>query len=131
MRELLPEGWPRPRGYSNGLAARGEQIFVAGQVGWDKDGQFHSDQLAQQVRAALENVVSVLKAGQAGPEHMTRMTWYVTDIDEYRNDLKGVGEAYREVIGPHYPVMTLVEVGALVEREAKVEIEVTAVVPDE
>ena len=131
MRQLLPEGWPRPRGYSNGVVARGELVFVAGQVGWDADGAFQSDLLADQVRTALANVVAVLEAGAARPEHIVRMTWYVTDIEEYRNDLAGVGSAYRDVIGAHYPVMTLVEVGALVEPQAKVEIEVTAVVPDE
>ncbi len=131
MRHLLPAGWPRPSGYSNGIAARGELVFVAGQVGWDASGVFHSDGLVEQARVALSNVVAVLESGGAGPQHIVRMTWYVTNIDEYRENLKGVGEAYQDQIGAYYPTMSLVEVRSLVEKEAKVEIEVTAVIADE
>lgn len=131
MKTVLPAGWRRPRGYSNGIQARGELIFLAGQVGWDAQGRFSSDQLVGQVRQALENVVSVLKAAGAGPQHIVRMTWYVTEIEEYRSGLEALGQVYRDVIGSHYPAMTLLEVGALAEPEAKVEIEVTAVLEDD
>ena len=130
MKILQPSGWPQPRGYSNGISTRGRQIFVAGMVGWDDQGRFPNADFATQARQALANIVAVLAADGARPEHITRMTWYVTSKREYLASAKALGAAYREVIGRHYPVMTAVEVGALMEDEAKVEIEVTAVVPD-
>jgi enamine deaminase RidA (YjgF/YER057c/UK114 family) len=131
MKILQPPGWPPPRGFSNGVAARGRQVYVAGQVGWDAGGAFRTDDFAGQVRQALANVVAVLAEGGAKPEHIVRMTWYVTSKAEYLAAGKAVGAAYREVIGRHYPPMTAVEVSALIEDRAKVEIEVTAVVPDQ
>ena len=127
---LLPPGWPRPRGYSNGVAVRGRQVFVAGMIGWDAQGQFHTDDFAGQVRQALQNIVDVLAEADARPEHIVRMTWYVTDKREYLAAGKAVGQAYRELIGSYNAVMTAVQVSALIEDRAKVEIEVTAVVPD-
>ena len=127
---LDPEGWPRPKGYSNGVAASGRMIFVAGQIGWNPTtGEFESDDLVEQVRQALRNVVAVLATGGTGPEHIVRMTWYVLDRGEYLARGRDIGQAYRDVIGRHYPTMTAVEVSALIEARAKVEIEVTAVVP--
>lgn len=126
---LLPEGWPRPKGYANGISAQGRLVFVAGMVGWDAQGVFHSDDFAAQTRQALLNVLAVLREAGAGPEHMARMTWYVTSKAEYLGALREVGQAYREVMGAHYPAMAAVEVSALMEDRAKVEIEVTAVVP--
>jgi len=127
---LLPEGWPRPRGYANGVSAQGRQVYVAGMVGWNADAQFESDDLVDQVRQALRNVRSVLDAAGARPEHMVRMTWYVTDRADYLARGRDIGVAYREVMGPHYDVaMSAVEVSALMESRAKVEIEVTAVLP--
>ena len=130
MKILLPEGWPRPRGYSNGVSVRGQQIFVAGMIGWDAQGVFHSDDLADQVRQALLNVVAVLAEGGARPEHITRMTWYLTDKREYLAAARSIGAAFREIIGSYNAVMTAVQVVALIEDRAKVEIEVTAVIPD-
>ncbi|APW39210.1 enamine deaminase RidA [Rhodoferax koreense] len=127
---LQPPGWPRPRGYSNGVTARGRMVFVAGMVGWDAEGKFAPGGMAGQVRQALENVVAVLKAGDAKPEHIVRMTWYVTNKHEYVAAYPEIGVAFRELIGSFNAVMTAVEVSALIEDEAKVEIEVTAVVPD-
>ena len=127
---LQPKGWQQPRGYSNGVAARGRLVFVAGMVGWDAECRFQTDDFADQARQALANVVAVLAEGGAKPEHITRMTWYVTSKREYLASGKAVGAAYRELIGRHYPAMTAVEVSALIEDRAKVEIEVTAVVPD-
>lgn len=127
---LLPAGWRRPKGYANGVAAQGRQIFVAGQIGWDAEERFHSDDFGQQARQALANVVAVLAAGGARPEHITRMTWYVTDKREYLAALPAVGAAFRELIGQFSIAMTAVQVVALIEDRAKVEIEVTAVVPD-
>jgi enamine deaminase RidA (YjgF/YER057c/UK114 family) len=126
---LLPEGWPRPKGYANGVAAGGRQIFVAGMIGWDAQGVFHSDDFAAQVRQALANIVAVLDAGGAKPHHITRMTWYVTSKREYLQALPAVGAAFRELIGHYDIAMTAVQVAALIEDRAKVEIEVTAVVP--
>jgi enamine deaminase RidA (YjgF/YER057c/UK114 family) len=131
MNVLLPPGWPRPRGYANGVSARGRMVFVAGMIGWDEHGVFHTDDLAGQVRQALQNVVAVLTEGGARPEHIVRMTWYVTDKQAYVAAYPEIGRAYRELIGCYNAVMTAVEVSALVEDRAKVEIEVTAVVPDE
>ena len=130
MNVLLPPGWPRPRGYANGVSARGRMVFVAGMIGWDAQGVFHTDDLAGQVRQALANVVAVLGEGGARPEHIVRMTWYVTDRRAYVAAYPEIGRAYRELIGCYNAVMTAVEVSALVEDRALVEIEVTAVVPD-
>jgi enamine deaminase RidA (YjgF/YER057c/UK114 family) len=130
MRILQPPNWSRPRGYSNGIVARGQQVFVAGQVGWDGQCQFQTSDLSGQVRQALENVVAVLAQAGARPEHIVRMTWYVVDKREYVAAFRSIGEVYREVIGSHYPVMTALQVPALIEDQAKVEIEVTAVIPD-
>ncbi len=126
---LQPKGWPRPKGYSNGIAAQGRQIFIAGQVGWDAEGRFASHQLAGQLRQALQNVMTVLAEADGKPEHIVRLTWYVTSRDEYRAQLPEIGEAYRAVMGKHFPAMSVVQVAALMEAEAKVEIEATAVVP--
>jgi len=130
MQVLLPEGWPRPKGYANGVAARGTQVFIAGMIGWDAQGVFHSDDFAEQTRQALQNIVDVLREAGGQPEHIVRMTWYVTDKREYLAAYKNIGKAYRELMGRHYPAMTAVEVTALVEDDAKVEIEATAVIPD-
>jgi enamine deaminase RidA (YjgF/YER057c/UK114 family) len=126
---LQPAEWPRPRGYSNGIVASGRQIFVAGQVGWDAQCRFNSERLADQVRQALENICTVLAQAQAGPQHIVRLTWYVTSRDEYYAQLADVGAAYRAVMGKNYPAMSVVQVVALMEARAKVEIEATAVVP--
>jgi enamine deaminase RidA (YjgF/YER057c/UK114 family) len=128
---LQPAGWTPPRGYSNGVAATGRQVFVAGMVGWDAQCRFASDDFVAQTRQALANIVAVLTEAGARPEHITRMTWYVTSKREYLDAGKALGAAYREIIGRHFPAMTAVEVGALMEDRAKVEIEVTAVVPAE
>jgi enamine deaminase RidA (YjgF/YER057c/UK114 family) len=129
METLQPPGWPRPRGYANGIAAEGRLVFVAGQIGWDETGSFPADDLAGQVRQTLRNVVAVLAEAGAGPEHVARMTWYVTDRDAYLADPAGIGQAYRDVMGRHFPAMAVVVVAALLEPSAKVEIEATAVVP--
>jgi enamine deaminase RidA (YjgF/YER057c/UK114 family) len=130
-RILQPAGWPRPKGYSNGVAARGRQLYIAGQIGWDAEGRIRSPQLAPQVRRALENVVAVLAEAGGRPEHLVRLTWYVTSRDDYHAELAEIGAAYRAVIGRHYPAMSVVQVVALMEADAKVEIEATAVIPDE
>jgi enamine deaminase RidA (YjgF/YER057c/UK114 family) len=127
---LLPEGWPRPKGYANGVAASGRQLFIAGMIGWDSQGIFHSDDFAAQSRQALIHIVAVLAAGGAKPQHITRMTWYVTDKREYLHALPAIGAAFRELIGHYDIAMTAVQVAALIEDRAKVEIEVTAVVPE-
>jgi enamine deaminase RidA (YjgF/YER057c/UK114 family) len=127
---LKPAGWPRPSGYSNGIAAKGRQIFVAGQVGWNAECRFTSDRLADQVRQALQNVCAVLSEAKAGPQHIVRLTWFITSREEYLSDLASIGAAYREVMGKHFPVMSVVQVVALIEARAKVEIEATAVVPE-
>lgn len=126
---LLPAGWPAPKGYANGIKARGELVFVAGQIGWDTHGRFALGFIAQ-VRKALQNIVAVLATAGAGPEHVVRLTWYVIDMAEYRASLTALGTAYRDVMGRNFPTMTLVEVKSLAEPEALVEIEATAVVPD-
>ncbi len=128
MRALQPPGWPRPRGYANGIEASGRLVFVAGQIGWDQTGAFPSADLAGQVRQTLSNVVAVLAEAGAGPEHVVRLTWYVTDRDEYLATPKEIGAAYREIMGRHFPAMAVVVVAGLVEEQAKVEIEATAVV---
>ena len=128
-REILqPAGWARPRGYANGIAAQGRQVFVAGQIGWDAEQRFASDGFAAQVRQALANVVAVLACAGAKPEHLVRMTWYVTSRDEYNAALAEVGAAWRELIGRNFPAMSVVVVAGLLEPRAKVEIEATAVV---
>jgi enamine deaminase RidA (YjgF/YER057c/UK114 family) len=127
---LQPPDWIRARGYSNGVVASGRTVCVSGMIGWDGQAQFHTDDFAGQVRQALQNIVEVLKEANAKPEHIVRMTWYVIDKKEYVAAYKEVGEAYRDVIGRHYPSMTAVQVAGLIEDRAKVEIEVTAIVPD-
>ncbi len=127
---LQPEGWAKPVGYANGVAARGRQIFVGGQIGWNGQQEFETDDFVGQVRQTLENVVAILAAANADPEHITSMTWYFTDKAEYLANLKGIGQAYREVIGRHFPAMAAVQVVALIEDRAKVEIQAIAVVPD-
>ena len=129
MTALLPPGWPRPRGYANGVSASGRMVFVAGMIGWDADGRFAGDDIATQSRQALANVVAVLAQGGAEPRHLVRMTWYVTDKREYLDSLKELGAVYKATIGRHYPAMALVQVVALVEDRARVEIEATAVIP--
>ena len=130
MKFLQPPGWATPKGYANGVAARGTLVFVGGQIGWNGDQQFESDDFIAQTKQALQNVHAVMACAGAGPEHMVRMTWYITDRDEYNARLRELGGVYREVMGKHFPAMTCVEVSRLVEPRAKVEIEVTAVVPD-
>lgn len=130
MEFLQPPGWARPRGYSNGVAASGRLVCVSGMIGWDAQGVFHTDDFAGQVRQALDNVVAVLAEANARPEHIVRMTWYVVDKREYLEAAREVGAAYRALIGSHYPAMSAVQVGALIEDRARVEIEVTAIVPD-
>jgi len=127
-RTLLPAGWPRPKGYANGVAtAGGETIYTAGMVGWDADGNFPGRDFVKQVRATLENILCVLREAGAGPEHLVRMTWYITDRQAYLDNLEGIGAAYREVIGRNFPAMAVVQVVALMEAEAMVEIEAIAV----
>jgi enamine deaminase RidA (YjgF/YER057c/UK114 family) len=130
MKLLQPAGWAEPKGYANGVMARGAMIFVGGQIGWNAHQQFESDDFIAQTRQALQNILAVLQAGGAGPEHMVRMTWYVVDRVEYIARLKELGAAYREVMGKNFPAMSCVEVSALVEERARIEIEVTAVLPD-
>ena len=130
MTTLQPDGWAPAKGYANGIAARGTQIFVGGQIGWNAEQQFESDDFIAQTAQALRNIVAVLAVAGAGPEHMVRMTWYITDRIEYNARLKELGSVYREVMGRNFPAMTCVQVAALVEARAKVEIEVTAVLPD-
>jgi enamine deaminase RidA (YjgF/YER057c/UK114 family) len=129
MQFLHPKGWAAAKGFSNGIAAEGRQVFVAGQVGWNAGQQFESDDFVAQVEQALRNIVAVLAEAGAAPGHIVRLTWYVTSKAEYVGRLKEVGAAYRRVLGRHFPAMTLVQVVALVEDRAKVEIEATAVVP--
>ena len=130
MTILQPKGWAPAKGYANGIAARGTQIFVGGQIGWNAQQQFESDDFIAQTAQALRNIAAVLAEAGAGPQHMVRMTWYITDRVEYNARLKELGTVYREVMGRNFPAMTCVQVAALVEARAKVEIEVTAVVPD-
>ena len=126
---LQPDGWAAPRGFSNGVVATGRQLYVAGQIGWDAQQRLVPGGLVPQVRQALENIVTVLATGGARPEHLVRLTWYLTDRAAYLAAAKEIGTVYREVIGRHYPAMTAVEVSALMEAEAVVEIEATAVIP--
>lgn len=127
---LLPAGWPRPKGYANGVAARGRMVFIAGMIGWDAQGVFHTDDFAAQARQALQHIVDVLAEAGGRPEHIVRMTWYVTDKREYLAAGREVGRAFRDLIGAYNAAMTAVEVRALMEDRAKVEIEATAVIPD-
>jgi enamine deaminase RidA (YjgF/YER057c/UK114 family) len=127
VRRLQPPGWPQPRGYANGIEASGRLVFVGGQIGWDANGAFAGD-LPGQVRQALENIVAVLAEAEAGPEHVARLTWFITDRSGYLAQQKEIGAAYRAVMGRHFPAMAVVEVVALMETEALVEIEATAVV---
>ncbi|MGE4244118.1 RidA family protein [Ramlibacter sp.] len=127
---ILPEGWPRPKGYANGVLARGRSLHIAGMIGWDAQQQFHSDDFGAQARQALANIAEVLKAAGGAPEHIVRMTWYVTDKREYLAASREIGKAFREIIGCYDIAMTAVEVKALIEDRAKVEIEATAVLPD-
>jgi enamine deaminase RidA (YjgF/YER057c/UK114 family) len=125
---LQPPGWPQPKGYANGIKAKGEFVFVGGMVGWDKNEKFPKGFVAQG-KQALENIVAVLAEGGARPEHVVRLTWYVLDMDEYLAARRELGAAYRAVLGEHYPAMALVQVGRLFEPEARLEIEATAVIP--
>ena len=126
---IQPAGWPRPRGYANAVLAEGRMLFIAGQIGWDVQGRFASDDFVAQARQALSNVLTVLEAAGGRPQHLVRMTWYVTDRREYQRHAKELGAAYRELLGAVYPAMTAVEVSALIEEQARVEIECTAVLP--
>jgi enamine deaminase RidA (YjgF/YER057c/UK114 family) len=131
MKVLQPPGWPRPRGYANGVAARGRLVFVAGQVGWNaRDERFETADLVGQARQALRNVLAVLAEAGAGPEHVCRMTWYLADRDEYLSRIRDIGVAYREIMGKSFPAMTAVQVAGFVEPGARLEIEATAVVPE-
>ena len=130
MKLLQPAEWLPPKGYANGIAAKGTLVFVGGQIGWNGQQQFETDDFIAQTRQALINIVAVLHEASAGPEHMVRMTWYIVDRDEYAARLKELGAVYREVVGRNFPTMSCVEVSRLMEARAKVEIEVTAVVPD-
>lgn len=127
---LAPAGWSMPKGYSNGISARGETIFIAGQIGWNKDCEFASDDFVEQSAQALQNIVDILAEADAGPEHITRMTWYLTDKQEYMARGAELGKVYRAIIGKNFPAMTAVQVTALMEDRAQIEIEVTAVKPD-
>lgn len=130
MKSLLPPGWPQPKGYSNGTAARGRIIVTAGVVGWDEQEHFVSNTLTGQFAQVLRNILAILACDGAGPENIARLTCYVTSIEEYLASLSEIGAAWKEIIGPHYPAMALVEVVRLVEPAAKIEIEATAVVPE-
>ena len=127
---LQPEGWVQPKGYSNGMAASGRQVYVGGQIGWNAQCEFETDDFVGQVRQTLENVVAVVRAAGGEPRHITTMTWYFTDKQEYLGNLRGIGQAYRDIIGRHYPAMAAMQVVALVEDRAKIEIQATAVVPE-
>ena len=129
MEILLPEGWARPKGYSNGIAAEGRMVFVAGQIGWNAREEFESLDFVQQLDQALLNTLAVLAEAGAGAEHIVRMTWYITSKAEYLDEIKAAGAVYRARMGKHYPAMSVVEVTALMEDEAKIEVESTAVVP--
>jgi enamine deaminase RidA (YjgF/YER057c/UK114 family) len=129
MKALLPPGWPRPKGYANGMSATGRLIVTAGVVGWNEREEFETDELAGQFRQILVNTLAILAEDGAGPEHIVRMTWYVTDLDAYRNSLAEIGTAYRDLIGKNFPAMAVVGVTGLVEPKAKIEIETLAMVP--
>lgn len=129
-RLLQPSGWPRPRGYANGVSAQGRMVFVAGQIGWDEQGRLAGEDLVSQARQALRNIATILAEDGGRPEHLVRLTWFIVDRDEYLASAGALGEAYRGVVGAHYPAMSVVEVTALMEAGAVVEIEATAVIPD-
>jgi enamine deaminase RidA (YjgF/YER057c/UK114 family) len=129
MKILQPPGWARAKGFSNGIAAKGTLVFIAGQIGWDAQQQWRERGFAGQFRQALENIIAVLKEANGKPEHLVRLTWYVIDRNEYMASIKEVGAAYRELMGKHYPTMAVVQVAGLVEPEARLEIEATAVLP--
>lgn len=126
---INPDGWPRPSGYSNGIVAEGRYLAISGQIGWNERTELVGSEFLEQARQALRNVVAVLRAAGGAPEHLVRLTWYITDKNEYRQNLRALGESYREIVGAHYPAMSLVQVAALLEEGAKVEIEATAVLP--
>jgi enamine deaminase RidA (YjgF/YER057c/UK114 family) len=130
MQILLPHGWPRPKGYSNGIAANGRQVYIAGQIGWDEHGVIVSDDFAAQFRKVLENTLAILAEAGGRPEHIVRMTGYVTSRDEYLAAGAAIGAAWKTLMGRHYPVMAFVEVSGLMETGAKIEIETTAVIPE-
>jgi enamine deaminase RidA (YjgF/YER057c/UK114 family) len=129
MQILQPPSWAKPKGFSNGIAASGKLVFIAGQVGWTGEGKWEARDFAGQFRQALKNIIEILKEGNAKPEHIVRLTWYVLDKKEYLASLREVGLAYRELMGRHYPTMAVVQVTGLVEDEARLEIEATAVIP--
>ncbi len=129
-RVLQPPGWARPRGYANGIVAQGRQVYIAGQIGWDAQCVFRSTSMAGQLKQVLQNIVAVLAEAGGRPEHIVRLTWYITSRDEYVAELSAIGAAYREVMGKNFPTMAVVQVVALIEPEAKIEIEATAVIPD-
>ena len=129
MRVLQPEGWPRPRGYSNGIETEGKLVFVAGQIGWDENGKFQTSSFGGQFRQVLLNTLAVLKEAGASPQHIARMTWFVTSREEYNASLAELGAAWKELMGRNYPTMAVIMISGLVEPEAKIEIETTAVVP--
>ena len=129
MKILQPPGWARAKGFSNGIAAQGNLVFIAGQIGWTGDCRWEARDFAGQFRQAIKNILAVLAEANGKPEHIVRLTWYVLDKQEYLNSLKSVGEAYRELMGKHYPTMAVVQVSGLMENEARLEIEATAVVP--
>jgi enamine deaminase RidA (YjgF/YER057c/UK114 family) len=129
MRVLQPAGWPRPKGYANGIEAEGRMVFVAGQIGWDETGKFQTASFGGQFRQTLVNTLAVLKEASAGPEHIVRMTWFITSRDEYAASVAEMGAAWKELMGRNYPTMAVIIVAGLVEPEAKIEIETTAVVP--
>jgi enamine deaminase RidA (YjgF/YER057c/UK114 family) len=129
MKIIQPDGWSRPKGYSNGIVAEGKMLFISGQIGWDENEQFQSDDFVAQIRQTLENTIAVLNAADAKPEHVVRMTWYITSRADYLANLDAIGQVYREIMGKTFPVMAMVEVSALMEARAKVEIETTAVIP--
>ena len=130
MQTLQPPGWARPKGFANGIAASGKLVFIAGQVGWTGQGEWRERSFAGQFKQALHNIISVLQEAKGKPEHIVRLTWYVLDKQEYLASLKEVGAAYRELMGRHYPAMAVVQVSGLVEDEARLEIEATAVIPE-
>ena len=129
IRSILPEGWETPRGYSQAILAEGRQLFISGQIGWDETSTFQTDDFTEQSAQALRNIVSILVAANTNAKHVTRMTWFITDKQEYLSSLKTLGEKYKEVFGSHFPAMSVIEVKSLLEDRAKVEIEATAVIP--
>jgi len=129
MKILQPPGWARAKGFANGIAAKGTLVFIAGQIGWTGEGKWEARDFAGQFKQTIKNILAVLAEANGKPEHIVRLTWYVLDKQEYLNSLKGVGEAYRELMGRHYPTMAVVQVSGLVENEARLEIEATAVLP--